>query len=364
MSKKPKAKLRLGQIGWLHNDHGPDYETIAWCDIHEAKLKKAGTQAPQIALYTNFRAMLEREKLDAVFIASPNKFHAEQAIAFLEAGVHVFLEKPMGITEAECRAVRDTALKAQRHCVVDFELRVSIMTQRLQSVIQSGEYGTLRRLEFFHHRGGWLEEGNGLWRTRPEQSGGLFLMEPIHAIDLFRYLGGEIASVQAFAGPRVLPHYRFEDHAGVFITFQSGTAGFLFTSHTHSAQTPDPKRWNSDMGHDMALIATFERGSVGINVLAQRMTFNRFEEYPPGSGGMRVVFDHIEDYEPAGLHAFSHDIGRMRHEFIRRLLEALPPLISIEDAYQSHQVCFAIEESIRKGGTATSLPLPSNRKKR
>ena len=365
--KRPKKRpLRLGQIGWLHDDRGPGFETVAWCDINEAKLKKAGSQAPHIALYTDYRAMLQQESLDAVFISSPNAVHAQQAIAALSAGVHVFLEKPMGITPEECRAVCDAARRSGRHCVVDFELRISTMTRRLLEVIRRNEFGPLRRLEFFHHRGGWLEEGNGLWRTRPEFSGGLFLMEPIHEVDLFRFLAGDIAAVRGFAGPRVLAHYQFEDHAGVFFEFRSGAAGFLFTSHTHSAQVTDPKRWNPDLGHDMSLIATFEHGSVGIHPLSQRITFNRFEPYPPGTRGVRVVFDHIEDYEPAGLQAFSHDIAGMRQEFIRRLLADEPPMIAIEDAYQSHEACLAIEESLRKRGERIPLPLsnPSQTKPR
>lgn len=59
------------------------------------------SQAPHIALYTDYRAMLQQESLDAVFISSPNAVHAQQAIAALSAGVHVFLEKPMGITPKE-----------------------------------------------------------------------------------------------------------------------------------------------------------------------------------------------------------------------------------------------------------------------
>jgi predicted dehydrogenase len=294
--------------------------------------------------------MIAKEKLDAVFIASPNFVHAEQAQAFLKAGVHVFLEKPMGVTKAECDAVLLAAARSQRLCVIDFELRVSFFARHLRELIDGGTLGALRRLEFIHYRGCWLEEGNGIWRTRTEKSGGLFFMEPIHEVDIFRQFGGEIRAVQSVAGPNVLPQYRFEDHVCSHFFFDSGALGTILTSHTHSAFTTDPKKWNRDMGHSMDLILTFEKGSVGVDLMTQRFVHNRFVEYPAGSGAVRVEFDRIEDFSAMGMTAFCHDIGAMHHEFLQRLAENRPPVVETLDAWKSHQVCLAAEQSVREEG--------------
>jgi predicted dehydrogenase len=344
------STLKLAQIGWLSNAKGDGYETTAWCDINGAKLADGKSRYPDIAMYTDYREMIRNEKLDAVFISSPNWVHAEQASAFLAAGVNVFLEKPMGITAAECDAVLAAAVRSRRLCVIDFELRISFIGRHLKELVDSGAYGALRRIEFIHYRGCWLEEGNGIWRTRPEKSGGLFFMEPIHEVDLFRHLGGEIRSVQGVAGPNVLPQYQFEDHVCSHFFFESGALATLLSSHTHSAYATEPEKWTKDMGHTMDMIVTFERGSVGVDLMAQRFVHNKFVEYPAGTGAKRVEFDRIEDFSAMGLTAFSHDIAAMRREFLARLMAGTPPVIETLDAWKSHRVCLAAEESVRSEG--------------
>ena len=353
-------QLRLGQIGWLNRDEGPECTTVAWCDIDAAKLAASRAKCPQIAGYTDYREMVKHPGLDAVVISTPNWVHAEQAIAFLEAGKHVFLEKPMGITKAECDAILAAASKHRRQCVIDFEMRVSPFARRIKQVLDSGEFGQLRHLEFIHHRGCWEEEGNGIWRTRPEKSGGLYLMEPIHEVDIFRFFAGEIAAAQSVAAPNVLPQYRFEDNVCSHFFFASGTLGTILTSHTHSAWTRQAELW-SQLGHDMQMIFTCTGGSLGADFINARLLFNRYVEHPRGARGTRVTCERVEDYRPAGWHSFFHDIAAMRWEFIRRLANGQPPVQDTLDAWKTHQVCFAAEQSLREDGrrVAVDYTLPA-----
>lgn len=347
--------LRIAFIGWLYDRHGAGYKTVAWCDINEKKMADCKVKHPHIAMYTDYREMLQKENLDAVFISTPNFVHTEQAVAFLDAGVHVFLEKPMGVSKAECDAVLQAATRNKRLCVIDFEMRISPFRNRLQRVIDSGEYGALKRIEFIHYRGAWLEEGNGIWRTRTEKSGGMYFMEPIHEVDIFRQLGGEITAVQSIAGPNVMPQYRFEDNICSHFFFASGAVATLLTSHTNSAYSSDPKNHNRDMGHNMDMILTFEKGSVATDMITTRMTFNRFVEYPAGTGAYRVEFEKTEDYAPLGCGAFMHDITAMHSEFIRRLLAGEEPVVTTLDAWKSHQVCLAAEQSVREEGRRVTV---------
>src|SRR6185295_1497137 len=89
-------KLKVGHIGWLSRDEGPDCTTVAWCDISDEKMKRLKLQHPEITMYTDYREMVRHPGLDAVVISTPNWLHCDMACAFLEAGVHVFVEKPMG----------------------------------------------------------------------------------------------------------------------------------------------------------------------------------------------------------------------------------------------------------------------------
>ena len=338
-------KLKVGHIGWLDNDNEEYCETVAWCDINADRMKKVAETHPQITMYTDYREMLKHSGLDLVIIATPNWVHAEQAIAFLKAGKHVFLEKPMGISKEESDSILCAAKASGKRLGIDFELRYSTFARCMKRFIDSSDYGELRRIEFVHHRGSWLEEGNGIWRTQPEKSGGMYFMEPIHEVDIFRFFGGEIKSAQTIVGPNVLPQYKFQDNMCSHFFFESGASATILTSHTHSAELSDPEMATYNTGHHMTMILTFTGGSVEINFITCTILFNRFEEYPVGSGGIKVVFDRIEDYSPRGMDAFAHDINGMRKDFIRRVACNEASLESAMDAWKSHQVCIAAEIS-------------------
>ena len=341
-------KLKVGHIGWLPVDNESYCETVAWCDINADRMKKCASEHPEITMYTDYREMLKHPGLDLVVISTPNWVHAEQTIAFLKAGIHVFVEKPMGINKAETDAILEVSDRSGVRLGVDFEMRFSTVARRTKALIESGEYGELKRLEFVHHRGAWLEEGNGVWRTKPLKSGGMYFMEPIHDVDLFRLLGGEIRQVQSVAGPNVLPHYQFEDNVCSHFWFESGALGTLLTSHTHSARMERPEKANHQTGHDMTMILTLTRGSVEVDFIACTILFNRFEEYPSGTGAYQVVFNRLEDFSSGGGSRFGPDIPGMRRDFIRRVAHGEVPLETALDAWKSHQVCLAAEQSVKE----------------
>ncbi|MDD5705675.1 MAG: Gfo/Idh/MocA family oxidoreductase [Kiritimatiellae bacterium] len=348
-------RLRIGAAGWFTNDQGPDYETVAFCDINAERLRKLGAEHPHMKMYSDFREMLKHPGLGAVIISTPNFMHAEQAIAALDAGMHVFLEKPMGINLEECKAIVAAQARAGKNLTVDFEMRHSPFARRIKEFIEGGEFGRLLRIEFIHHRGGWLEQGNGIWRTRPERSGGMYFMEPIHEVDIFRFFAGEVKWVQSTVGPNSLPQYRFQDNVCTHLAFENGVMGMIYTTHSHSASPTDTAHWRNTseymrgMGHDMSMIFSFERASVGADMLASKIIINRLEEWPVGSGGCRVVQDRIEDFSRGSEHGdFFHDIAAMRLEFIRRCAGGREPLQAPRDILRTHQVCLAAEQSARE----------------
>ena len=346
-------KLRIGHIGWLANDQTEFAETVAWCDANPERLGKAREKCPAIAAYTDYRELLNHPGLDLVVIATPNWLHCDMACDFLDRGIHVFLEKPMGINRAEIDRLLAAARRSNAQIAVDFEMRISPFAEKTTGLIRSGELGELRRMELVHHRGGWLEEGNGLWRTRPEKSGGLFLMEPIHAIDLFRMVAGEVAAVETISGPNVLGNYGFPDNACSHLFFEGGVTATLLTSHTLSAQTGSPEEW-TERGHEMRWVFTCSRGTFSVDLLRKKVLVNRYEEYPVGTAGTRVVFDHEWNFTGDG-DAFHHDITAMRQDFIRRCSTGEPPLQEISDAWRTHLVCLAAEESAADGGRRIAL---------
>lgn len=352
-----KKRIKVANVGWFANDEGPECETVAFCDVNKDKLEALAKQYPAMAMYNDFHELLRHPGLDAVVISTPNFVHAQQAVAALDAGLHVMLEKPMGVNGEECDRILAAQRRSGKLLTVDFEMRCSPFARRISSLIEGREYGELKRIEFIHHRGCWLESGNGIWRTRRAQSGGLLFMEPIHEVDIFRFFAGEAQSAQATVGPSVLPQYKFEDNICAHIFFANGVLGTILTSHTHSAFPPDPERdwkntpeYHAALGHDMTMIFTFTRGSVGVDMIGQKMLCHRFEEWPKGSGAYRVLQSHSENHAAGSdLGHFFHDVAAMRREFIRRCACGEPALQDALDAWKSHKVCLAIERSAQEG---------------
>lgn len=347
-------KIGVGYIGWLSRDDGPSCKTVAWCDINKKKIAEAAHKHPDIRMFTDYRRMLECPGLDAVVISTPNFVHTEQVVAFLDAKKAVFVEKPMGIDRSECNRILQAVRRSKQPFVVDFEMRIAPYARRIREYVDNRCYGALRRIEFIHHRGCWLAEGNGLWRVRSEKSGGHFLMEPIHEVDICRYWAGEVAAVQTVAGPNVLPHYRFPDNLCCHLFFENGVVATLWASHTHSGWLPwqeqDDARRMDDYGHDMKMICTFEKASILVDFIRARISTNLIEEYPPKSGGRRLVYHSVEDFQNDDRNTFAHDIAGMRRDFIRRCATGEPMLQDPVDIWKTHVVALAAEQSMFEGG--------------
>src|SRR5579863_892714 len=89
----------------------PDAKVLALCDIKPDRLDKAATTAARDrpATYADWKRIIDRKDVDAVFIATPPYLHSEMAIAAIRAGKHVYCEKPIGVTPAQVRALVEAA---------------------------------------------------------------------------------------------------------------------------------------------------------------------------------------------------------------------------------------------------------------
>jgi predicted dehydrogenase len=93
---------------------GDNVDVIGICDIYERHKQQAKAIAPSAEVYHDFRKLLERKDLDAVVIATPDHWHAPMAIAAMESGKHLYLEKPMTLTIEEAKEVYRTSKRTNR----------------------------------------------------------------------------------------------------------------------------------------------------------------------------------------------------------------------------------------------------------
>lgn len=136
------------------------------------------------------------EKIDAVVVAVPSHLHAECTAAALAAGKHVFCEKPMALTLADCDRMIAAARKAERVLMIGHCMRFWGEYAAGADMMRSGQYGRLHSL-VMSRRGGVPSFGAGGWFTDHAKSGGALLDLHIHDVDYALFLLGKPAAVQA-----------------------------------------------------------------------------------------------------------------------------------------------------------------------
>jgi predicted dehydrogenase len=135
--------------------------------------------------------MLERTDVDALVLATPHSAHLPETLAAAAAGKHIFLEKPMGLTKAECRRMIDACRDA------GVVLTVGQVTRRMEApriakeMVDAGEIGDLRMIQVWRGIDGGLARslGEGSWALDPHE-GGPFLDWGSHGCDVIRWFAG------------------------------------------------------------------------------------------------------------------------------------------------------------------------------
>jgi len=197
MDKKLRIGLvGIGGMGGFHlrgsHLHNPRVEIVAVCDIIEERAinakKEIGNE--DVKVYTDFKAMIDNEKLDAVDIATPNYLHSIIAVYAMEHGLHVFCEKPDAVSVEEVMKMKEASEKYNRVLMVMRNNRYYSNSVYLKDFINDGGCG-----EIYCGRCGWIRRrgipGKGGWFTTKAQSGGGPLIDlGVHMIDLSMWLMG------------------------------------------------------------------------------------------------------------------------------------------------------------------------------
>ncbi len=165
--------------------------------------------------FDNVEELLAIDEIQAVYIASPVFCHKEQAAAAADAGKHILIEKPVGLTAEEAEEIAAYCDKKGVKLGVGFMMRYHAYHQKIKEIIKSGKIGEIvsARAQFTC----WYPEMENVWRQNRQLSGGGAMLDMgIHAIDLIRYISGlEIAETSGFIGNQVFK-YNVDD-AGVGI---------------------------------------------------------------------------------------------------------------------------------------------------
>lgn len=202
----------------------PEAQLVAVAARSEATQAKARQEYPSCNVYGDYRAMLDKERLDAVAVVLPSHVHFEASKAVLESGRHVLVEKPMCLSAAQCRQLNLLAEARRRVLAVGHEMRLSSLWGKGKEIIEARAIGTPLYLLIELWRKPY-RTGADDWRYDIQRVGNWILEEPIHFFDLAQwYLEGlaQPVSVYARANAQRPDHADLQDHFSATVTFCGG----------------------------------------------------------------------------------------------------------------------------------------------
>ncbi len=203
-------QLRLGMIGvWgrayylkdhLHRPAGESI-IVAGCDVSDFALAKFQEYAGADALATKDPAeLLARDDLDGVVIVSPDRFHEEHAVAALEAGHDIYLEKPMAITTAGCDRICAAAQRHDCRLMMGFPLRYSPVIVQAKQLIDEGAIGRVKAVWMRHFVGYGSDFYFHDWHSRRANVNSLLLQKASHDFDVMHWFAGSFTQKAAGFG--------------------------------------------------------------------------------------------------------------------------------------------------------------------
>jgi len=233
--------LKAGIIGggWIAQRHVPaidaanDLELVAACDADLSRAQAiAGPRG--VRAYDEWDPMLDRERLDVLWVCTPPLFHREPTVAALGKGIHVYLEKPIARARADAEAIVLAAAESDAVCMVGYQWHASELLDDVREAVADRPVGML------------IGRNYGPVAARPwfldrTQGGGQILERGSHHIDLQRAIAGEVVAVRAFSGSTELAQHdrgegAIEDVLALGLHFASGALGSVNMAWTAVGQ--------------------------------------------------------------------------------------------------------------------------------
>lgn len=216
----------LGKMGLSHlaivRAH-PDVDLVAGCDTM-GYLTDVLADHTGLKTYSDFDAMLNREKLDALLVATPSKLHALQVGAALERGLHVFCEKPFVLDPKDGERLVQEADRRGLVTQVGYHYRFVGAFQEAARIVRSGALGQVHHVRAEAYGPVVLRPKGGTWRSAKNEGGGALYDYACHAIDAVHFIAGVPASVSGVVRNGVFSR-DVEDEVYCTLHYRNGATG-------------------------------------------------------------------------------------------------------------------------------------------
>jgi phthalate 4,5-cis-dihydrodiol dehydrogenase len=197
----------------------------AVADVREEALEACRVKNPLLEIYASVEAMCQSKTIDALWIATPNEFHAAHAVAAAHGGKHVVCEKPMALSLSECDRMIEAAAKNRVQLLMHSKAGDPPI-RKMREVITSGRLGRPIQINSWNYKG-WLNNPRLPAELDSAKGGGVVFRQGSHQVDIVRSIGGGlIKSVRAVTG-RWHPRFDTEGNYTAFLEFADGTPATL-----------------------------------------------------------------------------------------------------------------------------------------
>ena len=329
--------IGYGRWGKLHiqairKAAGAELAAIA---VSSEETKRTAEAEQGVPGYTNYHEMLERNDIDVADIVLPNDLHYDAAMAALRAGKHLLLEKPLALTEAECRDIMEEARKRGRNIHVGHELRFSPLWGRVKRMLAEGSIGALKMacISLSRHP---FRGGAGCWRQDAARVGSWILEEPVHFFDLLRwYYEGAESPVTVYAvgnsrNPRLESSGMFENFSATIRFSGGGVAVFNQTLAAYEHHL------TGEFVGTTGLLKVWWSGATD-EVLEPRYSM----EYFDGVRKVQVELDKV----PGEVYELDYQI----EQYTRVIATGGTPSVTVEDGLWAVKLSLAAQESAVRG---------------
>lgn len=268
------AVIGCGHIGKRHAEmirRNDEAELVALVDVKEKK--ELGIEDFKVPFFNSIEELLNSQlDIDVINIASPNGFHAEQAMLALEHKKHIVVEKPMSLNRQDSEKIIFKALNMHKQVFAVMQNRYSPPSEWIKEMVVSGKLGKIYmvQLNCYWNRDDRYYKPEG-WHGKLNLDGGTLFTQFSHFIDIMYWLFGDITNISG--------KFADHNHQGLTDFEDSGFVSFDFVNGGMGSLNYSTSVWNQNLESSMTIIA--ENGSIKIG----------------GQYMDKVEICHVKDYE-------------------------------------------------------------------
>ncbi|MDP4301001.1 Gfo/Idh/MocA family oxidoreductase [Leptothrix discophora] len=327
----------LGRLGRRHAEAlaftTRHVQLVSACSPVEAEREHARTSLGVQRVHADFDAFLADPDIDAVVLVTPTSLHADQTIAALKAGKHVFVEKPLALNVPDCERVLAVA---EQHpgqvAMVGFVRRFDASYQNAQAAIAAGEIG---RPFLVRSQTCDQNDPDGFFVRFAPTSGGIYMDCSVHDIDLARWMLGRPKALRAFASGTIAMHPGLAecgdvDNGLAIVEFEGGARAVFYASRTFAH------------GHETT---TEIIGTAGKLMVGEHAALDRVIRSDARGVGHAVLPDFHARFEGA----FTREINA----FVAACRGVAPLDLTLSDAMEATRIGLAITRSLHSGQVET-----------